>query len=424
MTAFTCGGPPPPPPQSDFTATGQILDGSAAETKTGIQPGQAFYAQVPLGLELQLGVQKRGVSISGKFDLSPATLTGVANPTLYPTNVVLEYARDAHAALKTFLGVHIGTQTLTITPDDRSIPPFTVTLGVFDPGALGNQDVQYDSLFAAWGNKRGIPPHILKGLIRQEGPFHPFEYRYEPISRTTGDRFIQNNLTTDPYSSYLLATATHLPQGPLLLDLNAGQSAYSVTDDVSARQVFVLDRANGPATTVTPQDVCPAACVSARQIFEANDARQNWSDPRYVGGTDWWDSQHLAMLEFTAQTPTAASYGMMQVMYVRAIELKWKTTDGRQNPSLLFDTAVNSAIGGGSIAIGTREFYAAYRACNKADLATNPDFADSDAYRSQIVDALNWYNHGNATLNANYGDAAWAFAQRYRPAHPLSKIFP
>lgn len=68
--------------------------------------------------------------------------------------------------------------------------------------------------------------------------------------------------------------------------------------------------------------------------------------------------------------------------------------------------------------------YSAYRACNAPDFATDPDFADSAAYQSQMIDAFNWYNHGNADRNVDYGDKAWSFSQQFSPAHPLSKIFP
>ncbi|HSY48725.1 MAG TPA: hypothetical protein VLC46_07940 [Thermoanaerobaculia bacterium] len=411
--------------QNPIDVTGEILDGSALETKKAVTPDQTIYAQVPLGLELRLGLKRNGAYLPAKYELSPATLSNVATPTLYPTNVVLEYNRALHEGQKTFRGVHLGTQKLTVTPDDTTLKPFTFTLGVFDPGNLGDTDVQYDSFFVLWGNKRGFPPHVLKGLVRQEGPFDPLSYRYEPLSATTGDRFIETQLSTAPYSSYLLSTSTGISRGALLLDLNAGQTAYTLLDDVSPRKSFVLARnAAQTPTPITPLDVCPNACVSARQIFEANDGKQNWSDPSYVGNVDWWDDQHLGLLEFTAQTPTAASYGLMQTMYVRAIELKWQTTDGRQNPSLLFDTQANTNIGGGSISIGTRELYSAYRACNAPDLATDPDFADSAAYQSQMIDAFNWYNHGNADRNVDYGDKAWSFSQQFSPAHPLSKIFP
>jgi hypothetical protein len=324
--------------QSDYTAAAQILDGTAEESKP-ISPDTTTFAQVPLGLELQLGIKDgKGDYVPATYTLAPATLTGLEKTTLYPTNAVLEYNRTLSEKQKTFRGVHIGTQMLTITPDDTKLPKFTFKLGVFDPGALGNKDVQYDPVFVDWGNRRGIPPHILKGLIRQEGPFDPMSYRYEPLSPTTGDRYIKTVLRSQPYSSYILATSTGLGQGVLL-----------TTDDIAPRNTFSITRANGVAGPITAADVCPTGCVSARQIFEDNDGTQNWSDPKFVGSTDWWDPTRLAMLEFTAQTPLAASYGLMQTMYVKAKELNWVTNDGRRNPALLFDTPANWKIAAGSI---------------------------------------------------------------------------
>jgi hypothetical protein len=406
---------------SKYTATGQILDGTAEESKS-ISKSTMTYAQLPLGLELKLGIKdSKGAYIAAKFDLSPATISGLANPTLYPTAAVLEYGRNAHSGQKTFRGVHIGTQTLTVTPDDTSIQPFTFTVGVFDPGALGNADVQYDQQIVNWGNRRGIPPHLLKGLIKKEtGKFDPFTYRYEPLNKETGDLGISvalDELQDDPYEHYRMATPGGLAKGDLLLDLNAG-TVYTTVDDVSARKT--LKRQTGVA--LTPLDVCPASCVSAKELLLANDARQNWT--KYAPWFDVHDPGDLASMNFTAQTPLAASYGLMQTMYQVAAELQWQTTDGRKNPSLLFDTLPNTLIGGGSLAVGTLEFYKRYRACRKGDWVTDPDFDDSAAYRSMMVDALNYYNHGSKHTNVTYGDDAWNFSQVYVPAHPLSKVFP
>ncbi len=413
-------------PRKSFSATGQILDGSAMETKSGVTPDQPIYAQVPLGLELQIGIRKSDASyVRSKFEVGPASLTGPANPTLYPSNAVLEYARDVHEERKTFRAVHIGTQKLTVTPDDPGIRPFTFTLGVFDPGSLGNSDVQYDSQIVTWGNRRGIPPHILKGLIKKEsGTFNPNEYRYEPLNGDTGDLGVSvnnYNLEDEPYEHYRMATAAGLPRGDLLLDLNSGLT-YTTPDDVSPRQVLSVPRGpNQSLIPLRPVDVCPNACVSAKEIVFANDNTQNWTD---YANFDINDPADLATIEFTAQTPLAASYGLMQTMYVVAAELRWRTTDGRRNPSLLFDTPANTAAGGGSLAVGTLEFYKRYRASRAGDWATDPNFADAAAYQSMMVDALNYYNHGPQTTNLSYGSDVWALSQQYLPAHPLSKVFP
>lgn len=410
------------PESEDYTLSGEILDGSSAETKP-VKANQALYAQVPLGLELRLGLKRRNQYVPAAYALAPAQLNGLAAKSLYPASALLEYARFVHDTQKTFRAVHFGTQQLTITPDDSSIPPVTVTLGVIDPGNLGNSDIDYDRAFVEWGNKRGIPLHVVKGLVRQEGPFKPMTYRYEPLNPDTGDLGISgSNLTSDPYNHYRMQTASGLSKGDQILDLSAGNTAYSSVDDVSPRNVFELPRgANRAMIQIRPIDECPQACVSAREILLNNDGDQNWTD---YADFDINDPADLQRLDFTAQTPLAASYGLMQTMYQVAVELMWQTTDGRRNPSLLFDTPANLSVGGGTIPVGTLEFYKRYRQCRAGDWATAPDFADSDDYRSMIVDALNYYNHGAGTSNAGYGDSAWGYSQQFSPSHPLSKIFP
>lgn len=57
---------------------------------------------------------------------------------------------------------------------------------------------------------------------------------------------------------------------------------------------------------------------------------------------------------FTAQTTLAASYGLMQVMYGLAIEMRWRADDGSQNPSKLFDPPGAVDRGEGSLLVGSR----------------------------------------------------------------------
>lgn len=410
----------------DYTLTGQILDGTAQESKH-LGATTTAYAQVPLGLELKLALLNNGNPTTAQYTLAPAVLTGVANPTLYPTNVALEYDQDTPAAAKTFRAVHIGTQTLYINAGPNT-PVLNVTVGVFDPGALGPSDNAFDQQLVVWGNKRGIPPHILKGLIRQEGPFDPLEYRYEPLNGDTGDIYVSDlhDVRSDePWLHYRMATSDGLPKGDLLIDLNQG-SSYAIDDDISPREKYDVPRgADGKMRALEPTDVCPAACVSAGEIYAANDGDEHWSkyaNPKTFDASDAGDVANLN--SFTAQTPLAASYGLMQTMYAVAMEYGWATDDGRQNPSLLFDTAENWAVGGGSLSLGTLEFYKRYRKCRLGDWATDPDFDDSDEYQSMIIDALNYYNHGNKQTNMTYGQNAWNYSLKFLPTHPASKIFP
>jgi hypothetical protein len=217
------------------------------------------------------------------------------------------------------------------------------------------------------------------------------------LNGETGDIFVSDlgDVRSDePWKHYRMATSDGLSKGDLLLDLNQG-TTYSADDDVSPRKTYKVPRGpNGSSRNLEPIDVCPAACVSAGEIYKANDAKQRWSKFANPATFNKNDPGDLANLDsFTAQTPLAASYGLMQTMYAVATEYGWTTDDGRQNPSLLFDKPENWAVGGGSLSIGTFEFYKRYRACRSGDWATDPDFDDSDAYRDVIIDALNYYNH-------------------------------
>lgn len=130
-------------------------------------------------------------------------------------------------------------------------------------------------------------------------------------------------------------TRDALPEGDLLIDLNSGLT-YTVDDDISPRKKLRIAR--GPSNTAIPLrpiDVCPDLCVSAKDLMTSNDTNyQNWTDHADFNPDDPGD---LATIDFTAQTTIAASYGLMQLMYVTAIDGGWQTTDGRRNPSLLFD---------------------------------------------------------------------------------------
>ena len=55
---------------------------------------------------------------------------------------------------------------------------------------------------------------------------------------------------------------------------------------------------------------------------------------------------------FTAQTPIAASYGLLQMMYGKAIEVGWNAA-GQRNPSMLFDREGVASTGEGSLVAGT-----------------------------------------------------------------------
>jgi hypothetical protein len=101
--------------------------------------------------------------------------------------------------------------------------------------------------------------------------------------------------------------------------------------------------------------------ISARQIWDAN----NIANLKTKKGQKWdkfcaasvlleINEPGSTILDFNAQTPTAASYGLFQMMYDTAIE-EWDgaLVDGARvrAPRYLLDSADNIAIGGGTMTI-------------------------------------------------------------------------
>jgi hypothetical protein len=424
-----------------YNLWGEILDGSAWE-QTPISGGDPLTAQAPLGLELQLILKDGTAPIKAKWELEPVTPAGLSQPALYPNSVMLEYNASAHEATKTFRAVHLGEQILTITPDDTNIPTFKVKLGAFDPGLLGN-DNKYDSVIVDWGNRRGMPPHLLKAQMLKEsgdsGGLDAEAYRYEPLNTTgEGEQEVQAHITDTPFRDYRLSTASGLSKGSLLLDPSFPAWTYAALDDVSARQKFTIRRGTipagatePPAIKIRPVDECPdaaglgAGCVSVKEIVANNDAQNgHYSWTKYAPAYRPLTQAKLNALSFTAQPQLAASYGWMQAMYTNVKQFKWHAPNGSQNPSLLYDTPANLAAGAGSMSYGTLEFYWWYDAIRDGDWIFQPNFHDALEFESLYLDALNAYNHGYSDQNITYASDIWQYSLQFSPAHPFSKIFP
>src|SRR5688572_14417563 len=94
---------------------------------------------------------------------------------------------------------------------------------------------------------------------------------------------------------------------------------------------------------------------NAYEVFRCNDTtlpgRQNWTTLAGADGSA--RAKQLLADPFTAQTTLAASYGLLQLMYGRAIDGGWTASNGARNPSLLFDAIGGAARGEGSLVAGT-----------------------------------------------------------------------
>ena len=109
----------------------------------------------------------------------------------------------------------------------------------------------------------------------------------------------------------------------------------------------------------------------------------------------------------------------MHVMWETAkTTLRWKrvTTTGAKNPSYLFDTAANLAIGGGTVALGTGHFEMSY----SKSLSAAPRFGSYQDFEKEISDTISRYNTGKTT----YAGLVMGKVGQYKPQPlPGSSIF-
>jgi len=177
-----------------------------------------------------------------------------------------------------------------------------------------------------------------------------------------------------------------------------------------------------------PPTDTPPQYISALNILAANPL-QNWQTKSLAGNWDAVQKGNFGALSFTGQTPLAASYGLLQIGYITAVDpntMGWNGVDGAQNPSYLFDADADIVgEGGGSLALGTgylagRMFYP----CGNPTLSpSSPAFASPPDFAQAFVRALNCYNHGHT--KGAYGRAIVsgpAYSPAYMPV-PSSPIF-
>jgi hypothetical protein len=141
--------------------------------------------------------------------------------------------------------------------------------------------------------------------------------------------------------------------------------------------------------------------VSALEIYRLNEAIQHWNR--------WSDTNRLrrlerdpTLLDFTAQTTIASSYGLLQIMYETAVEaMAWTGVNGARNPSYLLDTPTNIEAGGGSMELGSGYLTSVFSRANpQVDLAV-PNFTTTADFRRAFTKAFNYYNHDGTT--GDYG---------------------
>lgn len=239
-------------------------------------------------------------------------------------------------------------------------------------------------------------------------------YRYEPIgpqsfSDLNGVSRNGNARSRQPYALYRLATETDslnaaLPSGVLLRD-----------GDRDTRRLLRVgcetDGSGGTPIGIGSQDPNP----TAQEIFRCNDAQQNWfrrtrHNQRRL--------DRFTASSFTAQTTLAASYGLLQVMYGRAIHEGWASADGAQNPHLLFDNPGAAIQGQGSMVVGARIVRQSV-----LEIASEKNTAFPPASHEALLELFTggWQNYNPG--EEGYGSAIAALAAHFLP-RPQAPVLP
>jgi len=412
-------------------------DGHKASTDVGSSP---IVARLPLGAEFSFELTRKsdGGAIASSYTLSkPSLKPDIIGATLFPDNPVLEFDAATTAKKKQFRAVHMGAETLTITPSDGSLSPVTVNVTINKPASLGTRYGKYDEGMVYWANQRGIPPQFLKGQIERESAFNPKSYRYEPLGAdlayisagantpSAWPYSTVNKRTKWPYSSYRLTTKDGLSQGDRLIeeDISPRQMYYVYVptgdccnefDDYFPYMDFIVD---GDIRKIEPVDIH----VPALDIYWHN-PHQNWpaaSNQKRVAEV----RKDPGLLNFTAQTTIAASYGLLQVMYDTAVgPMKWQGVQGDRNPSYLFDVDPNNEKEGdpGTLILGTGYFVGEFVSYEPEALYISAQYQTDDQFKAIFTCIYNRYNHG--LCGGNYGSDVMKFSRPYHPV-PSSAIF-
>jgi hypothetical protein len=206
----------------------------------------------------------------------------------------------------------------------------------------------------------------MKAIMYNESApsFNAKTWRYEPLS-TDWEEFSPNgaNKRQDAaYVRYRMEYDAAHARGLSLID----------SQDVHPRSVFYRDRFTRAPIGDSEQ------MVTAYTLYLNNDFWQHWLS--YVTAAKKKLIQHdpQAVLDWSAQTTLAASYGLMQVLYEESHTYGWQGIAGETRPYYLFDIPANIPDGGsvqtGTAVFATKFLYGNY---NKVDFKNSDEFDDA-----------------------------------------------
>ncbi len=381
---------------------------------------------IPLGGELHLGLEKGSLPIGtpelAQFSLSTPSfglpLPGpprLASP-LFPYNSIIPFSPGVAEATKVFQAVHLGTTTVRITPVAHPGDAFDVEVNVIAPTSIGVAKTA-DQWINDVAQRTGLLPQMVKGQVEQESDFNPNTFRYEPDRDLN---VIQPLINTRPYRDY---TAPD-PRGPRLLPGG---------EDLDLRHSLSFTR-NGVTRRIDPGDVD----VTILEIYNGSDCPR-WDPIRHRCVGQRWSFFNPGLraavlandprLQEDAQTPTASSYGWLQVLYYNAVTLvSWTGIGREEHPAYLTDH--DSALSNGAVPLTSHasslyvgseidiiNWHASFH-----NYGEFPNFANALAFEKALRVMYHRYNkrYSDPPLCPNYETCVINKSRAYLPARSWS----
>ncbi|HEX7672547.1 MAG TPA: hypothetical protein VF412_00180 [Bdellovibrio sp.] len=252
--------------------------------------------------------------------------------------------------------VHLGTQNLIITPSDSSKSPITIVLQGIKPSNVGTDlydctfqqsdgtvvDTQYsncDALIVEAANSTGLPPQFIKAEIWAESDKHSFSktsYRYEPNYDV---RYSSNDDRTEMINGIRQLNQRFAASGKYVF---LASKNTLTKEQIHLRSGNYCSLSDGTMSNIPDNyetasgGYKPLTALNLIKVDILKNDYMNW----FKDDIKFPDDRY----NIVAQTILASSFGMMQLMYLDAIE-QMGYTDDNSNPLSLFRPAINVKLG-------------------------------------------------------------------------------
>lgn len=396
----------------------QMLDANEKQigspVKKSVKNGDSI--SIPLGGFASLSLLDGGGNeIPASFKLSGNPVFDTARVPvdtkngLYLDRLAILFGDGAPDLSQELMPVHLGVQTLVISPQDSAkYPPISIQLNAIRPTQVGTGihdcthtqadgtivDTIYancDDLVIDQAHAKGLPPQFIKSEMWQESYKHSFKkdsFRYEPSYDRTyvsqPDDSLQNVQEPESLAYYNSRFFRKGSMNPAI-----------TTQQVHLRSQYWAKLSNGTFGYIPDNfeksfkglNYYPLTSWNMIDTDLNHQKNANGAgDPQgWFRGVSW--PKDGKRFNFVAQTLVASSYGIMQIMYPTAVEeMNYQEGGVGREPLELFRPKINVDLGVGYLAIK-------YKELNKNSILTGA-FSNVGAYLGSLMPAAAAYNAG------------------------------